>query len=287
MTDIDYRRRRLLRGLGGCAALTALAPTLWLTGCDEDAAVSPGSGNDAAQGPFQVDLRLRPYGKEGPLTNSVEQFAAYYGPGGPAHAFERLALARLRWIAGDPAFGYRVERDRDAYIYEGPELDLDALWDVWRKQHEQKAQPGRLNAKYSAGALVDLETAVMLLQVKHAARAPQLRAPRISVVITSLNRAGALDAREYAELFGAYNFLRRLINALRMLRGTARDLFLPEADSDDLIHLARRMGYESRAAVAPEAQLTAEFEERTAFVRTFIRAQFGRPCPGEGERKTT
>jgi len=59
MTDIDYRRRRLLRGLGGCAALTALAPTLWLTGCDEDAAVSPGSGNDAAQGPFQVDLRLR------------------------------------------------------------------------------------------------------------------------------------------------------------------------------------------------------------------------------------
>ena len=52
----------------------------------------------------------------------------------------------------------------------------------------------------------------------------------------------------------AYRFFRHLINGLRMLRGSAQDLFLPGLDDDEYLHLARRMGYPLyRAQPRPEA----------------------------------
>ncbi len=231
-------------------------------------------------GIFEVDLRLRPYGKEGPLACSRRQFQQYYNPEGEAHPFERLALVRLRWIAGDPSLGFEIEKLRNAFVYDGPPIDLDMIWDVWVKQHEQKNEPGRVNAKYSPGALVDLEGTVQLLQVNHARVAPQLRTPRLSGAIEGLRRAGVVNAADYADLLGSYRFMRRLINALRMLRGNAADLFLPKADSDEYIHLARRVGYTRAGDRSSAEQLAEEFDSRTAAVRRFIEQQFGRPCPG-------
>lgn len=234
------------------------------------------------EGIFEIDLRLRPYGKEGPLASSANHFRSYYGPGGQAHPFEKLALVRMRWMAGDPALGSMIEHMRDEYVYENPDLDLEALWDVWSRQREQKLSGRRLNAKYSPGALVDLEGTLQLLQVTHARRVPQLRTPRLSGVIEALRRAGVVDAAEYADLVGAYHFLRRLINALRMLRGNAQDLFLPDAKSAEYTHLARRMGYEPRGQISPAQQLSDEFDQRTAAIRSFVERHFERPLPGVG-----
>ena len=39
-----------------------------------------------------------------------------------------------------------------------------------------------------------------------------------------------------------YIFMRQLIDALRIVRGNAQDLVLPESGSDGMIFLARRMG---------------------------------------------
>jgi len=96
-----------------------------------------------------------------------------------------------------------------------------------------------------------------------------------------LRRAGVLSPKEFADLYGAYQFLRRLINSLRMLRGNAEDLFLPPTDSDEFLHLARRMHYRLKDETSPAAQLDREFQTRTAAVRLFIEEHFNRPCPGE------
>lgn len=234
------------------------------------------------EGIFEVDLRLRPYGKDGPLACSRQQFAEYYSESGPAHPFERLALVRLRWIAGDAALGFQIEQLRDRILYEGSPLDLNAIWDIWEKMHAQHAKPGRLNSKYSSGALADLEGTVQLLQVMHAREAPQLRTPRIHEAIEGLRRAGVLTPVEFDELTAAYQFMRRLINAQRVLRGSAQDLFLPDEGSDELVHLARRMNY------LPEepggdigAMLLSDFKKHTQAVKRFVRSRFGRPCPGK------
>ncbi len=237
------------------------------------------------EGIFQVDLRLRPYGKEGPLACHLQQFSEYYGPTGSAHAFERLALVRLRWIAGNPALGSRIESLRDQFIYENTSrvLDYDALWEIWiRVKQEKLGRETRLNAKYSPGALVDLEGITQLLQVGQAAEVPQLRSPRLAQAMEALQRGGVLNNTEYASLRSAYDFLRQLINALRMLRGSAQDLFLPPQNSLELTHLARRMGYSERdldTNMPPGEKLMNDYETHTQAVRRFIQEHFNQPCP--------
>ncbi|MDX1682630.1 MAG: hypothetical protein R3336_05890 [Phycisphaeraceae bacterium] len=232
---------------------------------------------------FQVDLRLRPYGDAGPLAVSRSLFERYYRPKGKAHAFERLALVRMRAIAGDLRLGEVIEELRDRFVYENPSFDLEALWELWEKQHQQKVPEGERNAKYSPGALVDLETTVQLLQIRHGDEEPSLRTPQIREALDALRQAGALKLDECDELIATYRFLRRLINGLRMLRGSAEDLALPAPDSEELLHLARRLGYEDRDGLAdPGGRLLADFESHAAGVQAFVSRHFGRPCPGTG-----
>ncbi len=253
------------------------------------------------EGIFHIDLRLRPYGNSGPLASSLESFCRYYAPDGPAQAYERLALVRLRHVAGDPALGARVERLRDELIYAGQQLDIKSLRQLrakqWAAKSDQDAAPrpaGRRttaggvagdgrpdNAKFSPGALVDLEYDVQILQVMHAPRFPKLRTPRIHEALEALAEMGVLTPDESRELTGAYYFLRRLINGLRMLRGSARDLCLPPEGAPEFIHLARRMGYRQTPDMSSEQQLRVDFGTHTATVRAFVERHFGRAAlPG-------
>ncbi|MCX6992780.1 MAG: hypothetical protein NT011_06510 [Kiritimatiellaeota bacterium] len=234
------------------------------------------------EGIFHVDTRLRPYGAGGPMACSLESFCRYYGPGGPAHAYERLALARLRTVGGDPALGAQVERLRDEFVYSVRHVNIHELRDLRARQLSEKAAPDRYNAKFSPGALVDLEYDVQILQVTHGGQSPRLRTPRIHEALSALSELGVLTPDESRRLATAYYFLRQLINGLRMLRGSARDLFLPPEGSDEFAHLARRMGYQRGGELEPEQQLRVDFETHTAVVRAFMEHHFGRDSmPGQ------
>lgn len=230
------------------------------------------------EGVFQIDLRLRPYGSAGPLACSLDNFCRYYGPGGAAMSYERLALVRLRAVAGDHDLGARVERLRDQFVYESASISIPELQDLRQKQLAEKASGNRPNAKLSPGALVDIEYCVQMLQSQHGGVHPELRTPRIHEALQALSRVGILDPEESRRLTRAYYFLRRLINALRMLRGNALDLFLPDPGTIEYRHLARRMGYQSPADADVGRQLFADFETETAVVRLFVERHFGRPA---------
>ncbi len=237
------------------------------------------------EGIFQVDLRLRPHGNAGPLACSLDHFIRYYGQGGQAHSFERLALVRLRAIAGDPGLGAQLERLRDDILYASKSIDLGELRALREKQFQEKAKGVGLNAKFSPGGLVDLEYGVQVLQVMGGQEVPQLRTPRVHEALGVLGEAGVLSPEETVRLTGAYDFLRKLINSMRMLRGNARDLFLPPVESIEYAHLARRMGYGGGGPLDPAHQLHIDFETHTATVRRFAESHFGRdslPGPAAG-----
>lgn len=237
------------------------------------------------EGIFHVDVRLRPYGVSGPWACSLENFCRYYGPGGPALSYERLALVRLRAVGGDPELGRQIERLRDSFVYDAEGIRIRELRELREKQIHEKVRDRRYNAKFSPGALVDLEYDVQILQILHGKEHPDLRTPRIHEALAALSRAGVLTAEESRQMTGAYDFLRRLVNGLRMLRGSAADLFLPARGSDEFAHLARRMGYERGGSLEPEQQLYLEFETQTALVRAFIERHFGRESlPGPATR---
>jgi glutamate-ammonia-ligase adenylyltransferase len=234
------------------------------------------------EGIFKIDIRLRPYGNKGPLASSLDSFCRYYGPGGDAYSYERLALVRMRAIGGDPDFGSLLERLRDEFIYMSDSIDTGKIFELRKRQYAEKAMPGRVNAKFSPGALVDLEYAVQLLQVIHGKLHTSLRTPRIHKALDELARHGVLDETESNYLISDYDFLRKLINGLRILRGSANDLFLPELHNIEYAHLARRMGYEKKGELPPERQLHIDFETHTAQIRLFVERYFGRESlPGK------
>lgn len=228
------------------------------------------------EGIFHVDLRLRPFGNAGPLASSLETFCTYYNRSGQAHSYERLALVRMRAIGGDEGLGKRLERLRDEMVYSAGSIDIVQLQELRRKQFIENTRGGRLNAKFSPGGLVDLEYGVQILQVLHGSAVPELRTPRIHQALNALQHAEIMDPEEALRLVRAYDFLRRLINGMRMLRGSAKDLFLPAPESEEFVHLARRMGYDRPAPLNPAEQLRIDFETHTAAVRVFCERYFGR-----------
>jgi len=62
--------------------------------------------------------------------------------------------------------------------------------------------------------------------------------------MTALFEAGLLAEADYQALLAALNFLRQLINALRMVRGNSKDLTVPPSASDEFAFLARRLAYQ-------------------------------------------
>jgi glutamate-ammonia-ligase adenylyltransferase len=199
------------------------------------------------EGIFQVDLRLRPYGRAGSLAVAQEAFESYFGPHGAAWPYERQALVKLRPIGGDPAFGADLVALRDRLIYTGDPFDVVAKRAMREKQVRQLVKAGTFNAKLSPGGLVDTEYLVQGLQITHGGADPSLRETNTLAALAALDRAGLLDG-EYARLRKAYIFQRKLIDALRMVRGHARDLTVPSADTEEFEFLARRLGYAGEPA---------------------------------------
>jgi glutamate-ammonia-ligase adenylyltransferase len=195
------------------------------------------------EGIFEIDLRLRPYGKAGSLAVSLEAFEVYFGPHGAAWPYERQALVKLRPIVGDADFGRRIVELRDEMIYTGDPFDVAAMRGMRERQIRQLVHPGTFNAKLSPGGLVDTEYLVQGLQITFGGRLPQLRSTNTLQAIQALTDADMLKPDEASRLREAYQFLRQLIGSLRVVRGNAKDLTLPPRESEEFAFLSRRLGY--------------------------------------------
>lgn len=222
------------------------------------------------EGIFEVDLRLRPYGAAGSMAVSLASFQRYFAPGGPAWPYERQALIKLRPIAGDPALGAHLVALRDAYVYGGEAYNVSAMRAMRERQMRHLVTGGTFNAKYSLGGLVDCEYLVQGLQITHGRQDPRLRVTNTHEAIRALAEAGVLSTENHARLEAAYGFLRRLIDALRMVRGNARDLTVPPADSEEYAFLARRLSYG-----ADRARLRDDLYRHTRAVQELSRELLG------------
>ncbi len=195
------------------------------------------------EGIFELDLRLRPYGNGGSMAVSLESFERYFSPEGDAWPYERQALVKLRPIAGNLKFGQQVVRQRDALIFSGEPFDIAAMRAMRERQLRHLVTAGTFNAKFSPGALVDVEYLVQGLQITHGHKDPSLRQPNTHAEMVALAVANIIPAQDYPKLRKAHIFLRRLINALRMVRGNTKDLTVPTPNDKEFGYLARRLNY--------------------------------------------
>jgi glutamate-ammonia-ligase adenylyltransferase len=199
---------------------------------------------------YEIDPRLRPTGRNGPLSTSLAEFSRYFGCE-QGQLWERQALCKARVVYGSPrAAELAVDAIRQAAF--APTWHAENAESIWqmRKRLEVTATPG--NLKRGPGGLVDIEFLVQMLQLKHAAQQPEVAMPGTLDALRALHAANILNRDDYEYFVGSFRFLRTIQARLRLMSTTARD-DLPE-DARELAKLAGLLGYTSSTGLLDDCR---------------------------------
>lgn len=188
---------------------------------------------------YDVDLRLRPSGRSGPVATGLDSFELYQRE--KAWTWEHLALTRARVVSAMPAFRIRIEtlireilslkRDRRKVA--------DDVREMRRLIAAEKGEDDRWDLKYVKGGLVDIEFIAQYLSLVHAAEHPG---------ILDANTVRALEHAQSLEILSAADgeLLRaaaRLYHDLtQILRLCLPGRFDPAASGPALLALLARAG---------------------------------------------
>jgi glutamate-ammonia-ligase adenylyltransferase len=227
---------------------------------------------------YVMDTRLRPSGSHGLLVASVRSFASYHGlletDGGaqrPAglgggSAWERQALIRARFCAGDPELGARVQSIATLAAYEGgPPLPAEMHRLRLRLERELgHERPTRKELKVGRGGLLDIEFLTQWLQMKHGSD-ETLRTPDTGEALEALAARGYLPRPDYESLRDAYRFLRRLEQRIHVHRGDGTNWV--DAQALGLSGLGRQMGFQRSPTKSAGEQLFERYITVTDMVR--------------------
>jgi glutamate-ammonia-ligase adenylyltransferase len=123
---------------------------------------------------YQVDMRLRPSGRQGPVATALSSFKAYQE--NDAWTWEHLALTRARVMAGDATLADEVEafrRDLLARKGQGAALKADVA-DMRARLATAKPGVSPWEAKDGTGKLMDIDLCAQMLALQTASPARSL-----------------------------------------------------------------------------------------------------------------
>ena len=220
---------------------------------------------------LRVDPTLRPGGRAGLLTRSLEATLVYYER--ESAVWERQAMIKARHVAGDPWLGAQFVEGLAPLVYPA-ELHPGAIDEVRRtkvrlEEYIRRRGKELTEVKRGRGGIRDVEFAVQLLQIVHGRRDAGLRSPNTLTALAALAAEGYVAEADGAELADAYRFLRRLEHRLQIVR----DLQTHDLPADR--HARRTIG---RSLGLDGAEgLQREVERQTGLVRTLHERLFYRP----------
>ena len=208
---------------------------------------------------YDVDMRLRPSGRAGPLASRIDSFADYQQS--EAWTWEHMALTRARVISALPEFRARIEgvirdvltRSRVAAVIATDVAEMrDAI-------AEEKGDGDIWDIKYVAGGMVDIEFIAQYLQLVHAAETPALLSVSTQQVLENAARLGVLPPAAADVLRPAARLYHDLTQILRLCVSSK---FKPESAGADLLRIL------TRAGDAPDfSSLEAQLRETQGEVR--------------------
>ncbi len=212
---------------------------------------------------YEVDMRLRPSGRAGPLANSLEGFETYHAQS--AWTWEHMALTRARVIHGPAALIDRLTdivkttlcRPRDAGALVRDVADM-------RDRIAQHAPAkSAWDFKHLPGGLFDIDFVAQYLALLHAAARPDLLAPHPGETLHRMAEAGLIERADAERLQATRTLLSDVQSLLRLtLNGDEaafdetsapegqRRLIAATEDAVDLASLKARIATEAAAARA-------------------------------------
>ncbi len=165
---------------------------------------------------YEVDMRLRPSGRQGPVATSIDSFRSYQES--EAWTWEHLALTRARVLAGAVGLAADVEALRRATLAakgQGAGVRPRVRADVaGMRARLALAKPGAAawEAKFGPGHLMDIELAAQMLALLSASPARQVERQ-----IAAGAKAREVSQTAQTALLDAYRLCWRLQAGSRLL----------------------------------------------------------------------
>ena len=117
---------------------------------------------------YRVDLRLRPYGGQGPLVLPRAALQRYYDRQG--RTWERQAWVKARCIAGDKPLGAKLLAELQPWIYSRwlPRTEISGIRALKRQIEQRSIREGIDSAdlKTGRGGIRDIEFTIQFLQLQ-------------------------------------------------------------------------------------------------------------------------
>jgi glutamate-ammonia-ligase adenylyltransferase len=220
---------------------------------------------------FELDLDLRPEGKNGPIVRSIDSYASYYERW--AGTWESQALLRARVISGEEAVKKEFVSLIDRYRY--PEkLETAAVVEIRRIKARVEVERLPLGAdpmrhlKLGRGSISDVEWLVQLLQLKHGFGNQKLQTPHTLHALDQLQTAGILQSSDAIVLKQAWQLSSAIRSAVMLAQNKRTDV-LP-TERGQLESVARLLRYPRGGAAALEQQyLATTRRSRAVFEKLF------------------
>lgn len=217
---------------------------------------------------LEVDARLRPEGRNGPLARSLGSCREYYRRW--SEPWEAQALLRAVPTAGDLGVARAFCSLVDPLRHPDGGADEAVLREVRRVKARVEGErlprgiDPRRHLKLGPGGLADVEWTAQLLQLRHSGDLPALRTPSTTGALRAAAEAGLVAERDVEVLVGAWEFASRLRDALVLHSGRPTDVLPREAR--DLDAAARLLGYPAGSATTVEDDLRRSSRRARAVV---------------------
>ena len=226
---------------------------------------------------WRVDVDLRPEGRDGPLSRSLDSYRAYWDRW--AHTWEFQALIKARPVAGQPELGAAFSRAAAERVWTRPfgAEELRAVRSMKARTEGEVARKGlsTRELKRGPGGIRDIEFAVQLLQLVHGRADSALRSPTTLTALSELAAAGYVAADDAEAFDRAYRFLRAAEHRLQLVED--QQVHALPTDATGRTRLARVMGFRDDATSTATAYFEQELRRHQATVRSIHERLFFRP----------
>ena len=198
---------------------------------------------------IELDMDLRPEGKNGPLVRSYASCEEYYRSW--ASVWERQALLRARFTAGDEELAQDfLTNIVDPFRYPATELTEDQLQEIRKLKARMEAE--RLprgvrrerHLKLGKGGLSDVEWTVQLLQLQHAHEIEDLRVTSTMGALEALVHGGLMDVEDATILADAWRMCTAARNGNYLWSGRANRADVLSDLQTDLSGIGTYLGYD-------------------------------------------
>ncbi|WP_051482924.1 bifunctional [glutamate--ammonia ligase]-adenylyl-L-tyrosine phosphorylase/[glutamate--ammonia-ligase] adenylyltransferase [Thioalkalivibrio sp. HK1] len=183
---------------------------------------------------YRVDMRLRPFGSQGPLAIAFGPMEEYYRNHG--RDWERYAMIRARAVSGDQVLVAEFMDELRPFVYRRY-LDfatLQSLRELKTVMEREVVLKGMEDSiKHGTGGIREVEFTAQAFQMVRGGRTPRLRHRQLIRVLTLVGELRLLPEEAVRNLIAAYRFLRAAENRLQQV-ADRQEHILPESDEERL-----------------------------------------------------